>query len=686
MIDFETPIKDLARVGRATDKQLKRLGIETVKDLIFYFPRTYEDLTKLKSISELSVGEQATIRARLEQVKSFRSPRKRKIITQAVAADETGSLRLVWFNQAYLGKALRLGSWYYFSGKVDDRYHFEMTSPIWELARLGGEQLHTNRVVPIYSLTEGVSQKQLRWLIKLALPLAGQIKEWLPQDILKKEEFLPIEESIKQIHFPDDLETAEKSYDRFKFGELFLLQLVAARSRNNLKSLRASKIKIKPQALNKSFEKLPFTLTPDQRTSLKEIIFDISNDRPMNRLIEGDVGSGKTIVTALALEQVLASGYQVMVMAPTAILAEQHFNSFLKFFENKNVNVGILTRTKSQILQNQVKEKEMRQLLESGEAHLVIGTHSLIQDKVRFKNLGLAVIDEQHRFGVKQRQALREKNLSNFWPHLLSLTATPIPRSLALTLYGDLDISIIKTLPPGRKPAQTRVVGNDQRQSAYDFINKEVAQGGQGFVVCPLIEPSDKLGVRSVKQEYEKLCEVFPDLKIGLLHGRLKPEDKEKVMNDFKNKELDLLVSTSVIEVGIDVPNATIMIIEGAERFGLAQLHQLRGRIGRSDMQSYCFLFTENENEKTGQRLKMFQDSNDGFELAEADLELRGPGDIYGWEQSGFPKLKWAKLTDRVLLKRAQKYARDIIDKNNIDKNPELKNQLEQFERTIHFE
>lgn len=668
-----------------TETQLRRLGIETVKDLIFYFPKKYEDLTKLKSISELLVGEDATIRAQLEQIKTFRSPRKRKIITQALVSDDTGSLKIIWFNQGYLSKTLKRGAYYYFCGKVDSRYQFEMVSPIWELARASGEQLHANRIAPIYSLTQGVSQKQLRWLIKLSLPLTAKLAEWLPEFIISEQDFLKLGNSIKQIHFPTDINIAEKAMERFKFEELFLLQLIASRSRQALKSVAAPKINLKPEVLNNSFQGLPFSLTEDQKTSLREILYDLSNEHPMNRLLEGDVGSGKTIVTALALEQAKASGFQCVVMAPTTILAEQHFNTFSGFFKNKNVNCGILTRTKCAIAGRAIKEREMRQALANGEVDLIIGTHSLVQDKTKFKNLGLVVIDEQHRFGVKQRQTLREKNQGDFFPHLLSLTATPIPRSLALTLYGDLDLSIIKTMPAGRKPAKTRVVAEADRDAAYDSIKQEIKNGRQGFVICPLIEPSDKLGTRSVKQEHEKLCQIFPGLRIGLLHGRLKPEDKEKVMKDFQEHELDLLVSTSVIEVGIDVPNASIMIIEGADRFGLAQLHQLRGRIGRSDQQSYCFLFTENENEKTGQRLDLFQSSNNGFELAEADLSLRGPGDIYGWEQSGLPRLKFAKLTDHILLKRAQKFAQTVFDKG-LEHYPALQTKLEQFERGIHFE
>lgn len=685
-MEFETPIKELTRVGRVTESQLKKIGIETLQDLIFYFPKRYEDLTNLKSISELNIGEYVSIRAQLEQVKSFRSPRKRKIITEALVSDGTGSLRLIWFNQSYLGKIFKPGVWYYFSGKVDDRYHFEMVSPIWELARTVGDQIHTNRIVPIYPLTEGVSQKQLRWLIKIALPLADQLEEWLPDFVMDENQFLPVDESIRQIHFPKDIETANKALERFKFEELFLLQLVANKNRQSLGSLPAPKINIKPDKLNISFSELPFALTDDQKLTVKEILLDLSGGTPMNRLLEGDVGSGKTVVIALAAEQVATNGFQTVIMAPTSILAEQHYDTFLKFFSAKNVKTAILTRTKNSICGQDVNCRELANALESGNIDIIVGTHALIQEGIKFKNLGLAVIDEQHRFGVKQRQALREKNLSEFWPHLLSLTATPIPRSLALTLYGDLDLSIIKTMPPGRKPPKTEVVRENKRAAAYEFISQEIRRGRQGFVVCPLIEPSDKLGVRSVKQEYEKLCQVFPEIKIGLLHGRMKPEEKEKIMREFKNNNINLLASTSVIEVGIDVPNATIMIIEGADRFGLAQLHQLRGRVGRSELQSYCYLFTENENGKTAERLNLFQESRNGFELAEADLELRGPGDIYGWEQSGFPQLRYASLSDRALIKKSQIAARRIFEKDLLQKFPWLLKRLEKFERSIHFE
>jgi len=685
MIELSTPIKELTRVGRATEKQLTRMGIETVEDLIFYFPKRYDDLSQLKKIEDLEVGESATIRARLEQIKSFRSPRKKMIITEALVSDETGKLKIIWFRQPYLAKSLKAGAWYYFSGKIDDRYHFEMVAPVYELANTYGEQLHTNRLVPIYKLTEGITQKQLRWLIKFSLQTAGELDEWIPGFIVENLEFNPLEESLKEIHFPTDLDKAESGRDRFKFGELLLLQLIAAKSREGLKTLAAPCIKLKPKILNHSFKRLPFELTEDQKTSLQEILVDLSGKNPMNRLLEGDVGSGKTIIIALAIEQAIANGYQSIVMAPTAILASQHHDTFLDFFKGSKYNIALHTRTDSKINSKEVKPKEIHDGLTTGEIDLIIGTHALIQDKIKFKDIGLAIIDEQHRFGVRERQALREKNQGEYWPHLLSLTATPIPRSLALTLYGDLYLSIIQSMPPGRKSVITDIVKEASRTKAYGFIKKEIKKGRQAFVVCPLIEESDKLGTKSVKEEYEKLQKVFPEFKIGIVHGKLKPNGKDKVMNDFKNKDIDILVSTTVIEVGINVPNASIMIIEGAERFGLAQLHQLRGRVGRSSDQGYCFLFTESDNEKTLERLDIFKNSSNGFELAEADLEIRGPGDIYGWEQSGFPKLKYATFSDKKLLKSAQKAAEQIFS-DDLKKHPGLEKKLLEFERSIHFE
>jgi len=686
MIELSTPIKELTRVGRATERQMARLGIETVQDLIFYFPKRYEDLTALKKIDQLMVGETATIRARLEQIKSFRSPRKRKIITEALVSDETGKLRIVWFNQGYLTKTLKPGAFYYFSGKIDDRYHFEMTAPIYELAHTHGEQLHTNRIVPIYKLTEGISQKQLRWLIKLSLSAVESVEEWLPDFVINNEDFPDVGRGVKEIHFPKNIDIAQNALNRFKFGELFLLQLVAAKNRQSLTTLPAPSIKLKPEILNNSFSQIPFELTDDQRTSLQEILIDLSGEHPMNRLLEGDVGSGKTIVTALVIEQAIANGYQVVMMAPTSILARQHFDSFILFFNGKNKKIGLLTRTEKKINDINVSQKEFKDALAVGEINLVIGTHALLEEKINFKDLGLAVIDEQHRFGVKQRQALREKNQGDYWPHLLSLTATPIPRTLALTLYGDLHLSIIQSMPLGRKPVKTDVVKESSRANAYQFIKKELQQGRQGFVVCPLIEESDKLGVKSVKQEFEKLREIFPTLQIEFIHGKMKPTEKDEVMANFRDKKIHLLVSTTVIEVGINIPNANIMIIEGADRFGLAQLHQLRGRVGRSTDQGYCFLFTESVNEKTLERLNIFQGSTNGFDLAEADLQIRGPGDIYGWEQSGFPKLKYASFNDKKLIKKAQQYAEQVFGEYGLEKLPNLERRLERFERSIHFE
>lgn len=665
---------------------MARLGIETVQDLIFYFPKRYEDLSRLQKIDELAIGENATIHARLEQIKSFRSPRKHMIITEALVADETGKLRIVWFNQAHLSRAMKPGSFYYFSGKVDDKYHFEMLSPAWELAHAGGEQIHTNRIVPLYALTEGVTQKQLRWLIKLALPSVEGLDEWFPEYITERESFPSIRDALRVIHFPDDLDSAAAALKRFKFGELFLLQLLAAKNRQGLKELPAPRITLRPEVLNRSFERLPFKLTSDQQVSLQEILLDLSGEHPMNRLLEGDVGSGKTIVTALAAGQVVANGYQVVLMAPTSILARQHYESLLKYFKTSGISVGLLTRTDASVGGESVKAREFVDALSVGSLNFVIGTHAILEEKIKFKNLGLAIIDEQHRFGVRQRQALRERNQGEYWPHLLSLTATPIPRSLALTLYGDLNLSIIQTMPPGRKPVITDIVSETGRASAYGFIKEELKRGRQAFVVCPLIEESDKLGVKSVTAEYEKLIQVFPGFRIGLLHGKQKLADKDAIMADFKSGGIHLLVSTTVIEVGIDIPNASIIIIEGAERFGLAQLHQLRGRVGRSGEQGYCMLFTESANQKTLDRLNVFRGSTNGFELAEADLEIRGPGDIYGWEQSGFPRLRFASFSDKGLIKKAQKYAQEILDSSGLKKFPALAKRLQQFERSIHFE
>lgn len=689
---LDQPIERLHRVGKTAVKQLEKLDLNTLEDLLFYFPFRYDDFTQVRTIAELTPNQVATIKVKVDLIANRRSPRQRKMITEAVVSDKTGQLNVVWFNQPFLTKTLPVGSEVYLAGKVSDNYNLQMVSPFYEKAT--SFSTIAKRLQPVYSAPGRITQKQFRYWIKQVLPLVKELQEFLPADLIKKNNFLSLKEAIENIHFPKSKALLIKAKDRLKFDELFLIQLKIQKYREKLAEAKSPKVKFLEKATKDFVEKLPFELTDDQKKAAWEILQDLEKEKPMNRLLEGDVGSGKTIVVGLGILNTALNGFQSALMAPTEILAQQHFES-LKEFLSPKIKVALLTRADKRIYGDEkASKKKILDGLLNGEIDLVIGTHALITEEVKIKDLALVVIDEQHRFGVEQRKKLVQTGV-NLVPHFLSLTATPIPRSLVLTLYGDLDLSIIKEKPKGRKPIITKLVTEDKRARAYKFIKEKVKEGQQVFVICPLIEESDKLGVKSVTEEYEKLSKhIFPDLKIGMLHGKLKSNEKDEVMQNFsakgesasggKNKKFDILVSTSVVEVGVDVPNATIMVIEGANRFGLAQLHQFRGRVGRGEEQSYCFLFGEDLNDIAFKRLKALEKYNDGFKLAELDLKIRGPGEVYGTRQSGLPDLKIASLTDLVLIKKAQNEAVEYVKRlNEFEK---LRNKIEQMELSLHFE
>lgn len=696
MLTLQTPIEQLARVGQVTAKRLQKLGLETVKDLLFYFPFRHEDWRHIVSISELTYGSVATCRGRIELIKNTRSFHRRKNVTEALISDASGSIKVVWFNQPYLTKVLKIGDEVFLSGKVDfDHCGLHLTSPIYEKVPKCGQTTHTARIVPIYPSTENLTQKQIRFLVKLIIPLAKQVKEWLPEEVKKEFKLVDLDIALTQIHFPDDNIKLEQAKKRLKFDELFLVQLQNLLLKIDLQKSQAPKIKFKENETKKFVSSLPFKLTTAQKKAAWEILQDMEKSQPMNRLLEGDVGSGKTIVAAIAILNVILNGYQAVLMAPTEILAHQHYTTFCKLFNIFDVKIGLLTSSERIVNQSSIiknleiseNKKNINSKFLIFNSDLVIGTHTLIQENVRFNNLGLAIVDEQHRFGVEQRKKLRgsEENMS---PHFLSMTATPIPRTMSLIFYGDLDLSVIDEMPVGRKKIITKIVAPEKRKAAYDFIRKEIKSGRQAFVICPLIDPSDKLGVRSAKDEYKKLSqEIFPDIKVGLLHGKMKAKAKEKIMRDFLENKINILVSTSVVEIGIDVPNATIMMIEGAERFGLAQLHQFRGRVGRSNFQSYCLLFSESENLETIQRLNTVVMSENGFVLAEKDLALRGPGEIFGTRQHGLPNFKVATLTDYDVIRDAKIAAENLIKKDPTLLNyPMLTSKLNEFEQKVHLE
>jgi len=717
MITLETDITKISRVGAATAKKLKRLGIANIRDLLFYFPWRYDDFSQLTQIDKLEPGKSANIVGQIELIQNKRSWKKRMYITEALVNDGSETLRVVWFNQPFIAQNLKTGDRVSLAGKVEEDYGgVMMTSPVYEKIKIpltpfvkgGNSAIHTQGLVPNYHLTANLTHKQVRFLIKQVIGLATRMADWLPVGVRRELRLLNLGEAIAKIHFPRSNLDITKARERLAFDELFLIQLESQLIKRELQKSQAWPIKFLEKETKKFVANLPFRLTNAQRQAAWEIIKDISKDKPMVRLLEGDVGSGKTLVACLAMLNAALNGYQAVLMVPTEILAKQHYDSICRFFAGFDIKIGLVTRSSKKmnyelrIMNNKenTKSENHNSLFIIHNSDVIIGTHALIQEKIKFKNLALAIIDEQHRFGVEQRKALIDKTLpqpssyqregvrERLMPHLLSMTATPIPRSLALALYGDLDISIINEMPQGRKKIVTQVVPEIKRRQAYNFIRQQIKAGRQAFVICPLIDLSDKLGVKSVEAEYQKLDkEIFPDLTIGKLHGRLKAPAKEKIMQEFLDNKIKVLVSTSVVEVGVDVPNATIMMIEGADRFGLAQIHQFRGRVGRSDYQSYCFLFTESEAEKTLKRLQALVNHHDGFELAKIDLKFRGPGEVYGTAQKGFPELKIASLFDYALMKQARDQAVKLIDQDpSLASWPGLKEKLGEWEGKAHLE
>ncbi len=694
---LSTPLSRITSIGARIAPALGKLSLHTAGDLLLYWPYRYEDRSEILSIRELKLGEKSTIQGTVKDIKDIKTRGNgRRLITKALIEDGTGTLQAIWFNQRFLTRTLKPGYEVFLSGKVDDSsYGPQMTQPVYERATKSGDQAtHTARIVPIYSLTSSVTQKQLRYLLKKVLPLANSIQEWLPEDIIKQYDLMGINDAISRVHFPESHTELEKATRRLKFDELFLINLRSARVKSALQDSRANKIQFKEKETKDFVDGLSFKLTDAQRKTAWEILTDLEKNKPMNRLLEGDVGSGKTIVCAIGILNALLNDKQVAYMAPTEILATQQFETFNELFKNQSFSISLLTGNQALIKRpdtqpEKLSSNKLLDLISDKDVDLVVGTHSLIQDRISYQDLALVVIDEQHRFGVGQRSALSKKSSDSTMAHFLSMTATPIPRSLALTLYGDLELSVIDQMPPGRKPIKTMLAPPEKRGEKYAFVHEQLTQGRQAFIICPLIDPSDTLGKKAVTEEYEKLKrDIFPDMRIGILHGKMKSADKEKVMNEFAKHNLDILVATPVIEVGIDVPNSTVIIIESAERFGLAQLHQFRGRVGRGKHQSYCILFTDSTSKETLNRLKALVETNDGFELAERDLEFRGPGEVYGIKQHGFDDvLKIAKLTDYPIIKDVRKIIPHIFAQSpDLSKFPRILKRLSQFEKSIHPE
>ena len=641
-------------IGPKKAEKLNKLGIYTIKDLLYYFPRQFEDRSIIKKIAQLEDEEKVTVKALITNIESY-IPKKGMTITRIDVKDDTGFAKLTFFNREYIKNTFRVGDSILAFGKVKKNGRFvELNS--CELEYLSASPKNIGKLVPVYPLSYGVTNKDIMNTVRMVFESKDiKIPEYMPEYILKKYRLCGIEYAIKNIHFPKDKESLKIALYRLIFEELLVLQLGLFMYKGGSSDEKGILFK-RNQRLDEVLKSLPFSLTRAQNRALNEIIDDMCSEKVMNRLVQGDVGSGKTVVALLALAECVFNGYQGALMAPTEILAQQHYESFTETFEDIGINVELLTGSVTK------KQKEgILQRAKDGEIDILIGTHALIEDNVEFKNIGLVITDEQHRFGVRQRGKLSSKGES---PDILVMTATPIPRTLALILYGDLDISIIDELPPGRQPIETIAVEKKKRGKVYNsLVRREVDKGRQVYIVCPLVEESETLDITSATETAEEIKrDFFPDLRVGLLHGKMKPSEKDTIMTAFKNHELDILVSTTVIEVGVNVPNSTLMIIENAERFGLAQLHQLRGRVGRGKHQSYCVLIYGSNSEVCRKRMNIMEETNDGFKISEKDLEIRGPGEFFGTMQHGVPELKVANLFKHMkILKTVQQEARIII-------------------------
>jgi len=653
--DLDIEVRYVKGVGERLSKVLGKIGIFTARDLLTHFPRRHEDRTHFRRISQLRQGETATIRGKVLVADNTRTPRTKTLLTRVGIGDGSGKATLVWFNQAYLKtvfvKLLGREIIVYGTAQFGSR-GIEIVNPEWEEVDEGADPLSSNRIVPVYPLKEGLYQKTARRIIYQALDrFLPAIEDALPEQILDRRDLVDAATALRNIHFPESQLALAAARLRLVYEEFFLLQLALALRKQNVATSRPGiAFEVTPECTRRFYESLPFELTSAQERVIAEIEQDMSRATPMNRLLQGDVGSGKTVVAVAAMMVAIHNGYQAALMAPTEILAEQHYSVLSEMMQGLGVEIALLTSSVT------AKEKRPAKAgIASGDVQVVVGTHALIQEDVEFKRLGLVIIDEQHRFGVLQRAAMREKGWN---PDVLVMTATPIPRTLALTVYGDLDLSIIDEMPPGRKPIRTHWKTPDQREQVYDALRKLVQQGRQVYVVCPLIEESEKLQAKAATDLAERLKkEVFPDLNIGVLHGQMKPAEKDDAMHRFRSGEIQILVSTTVIEVGVDVANACVMLIEDAERFGLAQLHQLRGRVGRGEHQSYCVLAAEPKTDEARERLRVMARTNNGFEIAEEDLRIRGPGEFYGTRQSGLPSLRIANVLQDV----------DILEKSRED-------------------
>lgn len=693
---LDAAVKALRGMTGATMAAVRQLGIETVKDLFFYFPFRYERYVPAESISDLREGVDQLIVLTLERVRPVRSFRRRLSMTEAAFTDGEEAIMALWFNQPYLVKTLVPGERYRLAGRIKrTKFGMRFVTPLYarEAAEDASETVAS--VMPVYPLTTGVSQHVLRKLLRANRGLIREVEDPLPAAFRSRYGLLPLARAVEDLHFPDQDRGTDDARRRIGFDELLRIQLAVGRTRTLRERASARAVPFDEAGVKRFVDGLPFRLTDDQRKAAWEIVQDMGKRVPMQRLLDGDVGSGKTAVAAVGMFLAASAGRQAALMAPTEILARQHFETLTEFFAGERIPVILWTSAYKRSATGGAVETavgkaavtELADRMAAGGPAVVVGTHALVQGSVRFGDLALAVVDEQHRFGVAARQALRESGKGTE-PHFLSMTATPIPRSLALTAFGDLDLSLLRVRPEGRRPVVTRLVPPGRREKAYEAIRARISEGRQAFVVCPLIDPSDKLGVQSATATHKELSrKVFPDASVGMLHGKMSASEKEEVMREVGEGRIDILVSTSVIEVGVDIPNATVMCILGAERFGLAQLHQFRGRIGRGGHDSECFLMPTEMGDGVKERLDAVVHHSDGFVLAEKDLELRGPGTFFGTEQTGFPELRVADLADMGLVKDARRAAAEILAADpDLRGHPALRRDIERSVQGAHLE
>ena len=685
---LDKPVTEVKFVGETTAKSLKKLGVETIEDLLYHFPPEdkYLDRSSLRSIAQVKVGEEVSVVGVVKDIQRKKARYRNMSILSVAIYDGTGYLYGIWFNQDYVARRLALGTEIVLSGKVVYEFgRLQIKNPFYDAisdADQLNETLHTNRIIPLHPATQNLSTTKLRRIIKEAIDRFSDLPDPLPFWLREKYGYLEKSLSLKEIHFPTSFDLCKKARQRLLFEELFLLQLgLALRKKRLEKQAYGLSHKAEGKLTRDFLTRLPFELTKDQKRAVSEISKDLEKPHPMSRLLQGEVGSGKTVVAVYSLLAAVQNGYQGAIMAPTEILAEQHYLKFKEFFKDLPVNLALLKG--GMLLKH---KEEVQKQISSGEIDIVVGTQALVQEKVQFKRLGLVVIDEQHRFGVRQRMSLKEKAIFQkegspsevYYPDVLIMTATPIPRTLSLTLYGDLDVSVLKELPLNRRIAEhikTVVCDRAHRNWSYQKIRQEVTKGRQAYIICPLVEESDKIEVKAVTEEARRLMDqIFPDLRVALIHGRFKSSEKEEIMNKFRRGEIDILISTTVVEVGIDVPSATVMLVEDAERFGLTQLHQLRGRVGRGEHQSYFILFADPTTPQGVARMKVIKETSDGFKLAQKDLEMRGEGELFGPRQAGLPDLKLAKIVRDVgVLIRARNEAFRLVDKDPFLNSPEHK-------------